>query len=93
MYKRQGYYLPSIQYTNIATRHDELIVPYWFGLPRGGKNVRNIVVQDGCSVDFTEHAGLAGSRRAAYFVLNALDPAHPRPVPCDRAAPFSGSAF
>lgn len=88
-----GYYMANIDYTNIATRHDELIVPYWFGLPPGGKNVRNIVVQDGCSVDFTEHAGLAGSRRAAYFVLNALDPDHPRPVPCDRAAPLSGSPF
>ncbi|MDL9938277.1 alpha/beta fold hydrolase [Gordonia sp. ABSL1-1] len=88
-----GYYLPTIQYTNIATRYDELIVPYWSGLPNGGRNVRNIVVQEGCSVDFTEHAGVAGSRRAATFVLNALDPEHQRRVPCDRAAPFSGSPF
>ncbi|MCH5641919.1 MULTISPECIES: triacylglycerol lipase [unclassified Gordonia (in: high G+C Gram-positive bacteria)] len=87
-----GYYLPNVEYTNIATRHDELIVPYWLGLPPG-RNTRNIVVQDGCPVDYTEHAGVAGSRRAAYFVLNALDPQHPRPVPCDRAAPFTGAAF
>ena len=88
-----GYYYPEISYTNIATRYDEAVVPYTLGLPPGGSNVRNIVVQDGCPVDFTEHAGVAGSRRAAYFVLNALDPAHPRPVPCDRAAPLSGSAY
>lgn len=88
-----GYYFPEIEYTNIATKYDELIVPYWSGLPPGGDNVRNIVVQDGCEVDYTEHAGIAGSRRAAYFVLNALDPENPRPVPCDRAAPFSGSPF
>ena len=88
-----GYYLPSIRYTNIATRYDELVVPYTLGLPPGGSNVRNIVVQDGCSVDYTEHAGIAGSRRAAFFVLNALDPANPRPVPCDRAAPITGSPF
>lgn len=88
-----GFYLPDIEYTNIATRYDEAVVPYTQGLPPGGDNVRNIVVQDGCEVDYTEHAGIAGSRRAATFVLNALDPDNPRPVPCERAAPFSGSAF
>lgn len=88
-----GPYLPTIDYTNISTRYDEAVVPYTSGQLPGGRNVRNIVVQNGCPVDYTEHAGLAGSRRAAYFVLNALDPDHPRPVPCDRAAPFSGSAF
>ncbi|MFI1462928.1 esterase/lipase family protein [Nocardia carnea] len=88
-----GHYLPEIEYTNIATQYDELIVPYTSGLPPGGSNVHNIVVQEGCPVDYTDHAGLAGSRRAAYFVLNALDPEHPQPVPCDRAAPFSGAPF
>lgn len=88
-----GVYLPNITYTNISTRYDELVVPYTSGQLPGGPNVRNIVVQQGCSVDYTEHAGLAGSRRGAYFVLNALDPDHQRPVPCDRAAPITGSAF
>ncbi|MGW0181670.1 esterase/lipase family protein [Nocardia sp. NPDC003345] len=88
-----GFYLPQIRYTNIATRYDELVVPYAASMPPGGANVRNIVVQDGCETDYTEHAGIAGSRRAAHFVLNALDPGNPRPVPCDRAAPFSGSPF
>lgn len=88
-----GVYLPNITYTNISTRYDELVVPYTSGQLPGSANVHNIVVQQGCSVDYTEHAGLAGSRRAAYFVLNALDPTHPKPVPCDRAAPITGSAF
>lgn len=88
-----GYYYPEIEYTNIATKYDELVVPYTSALQPGGDNVHNILVQDGCDVDFTEHAGIAGSRRAAHFVLNALDPENPRPVPCDRAAPLSGSAF
>ena len=88
-----GPYLPGITYTNIATRYDEAVVPYTSGLLPGGRNVRNIVVQQGCSVDYSEHAGLAGSRRASDYVLNALDPEHPRPVACVRAAPFTGSAF
>jgi triacylglycerol lipase len=88
-----GLYDPDIAYTNIATIHDEAVVPYTSGLVPGGPNVRNIVVQDGCPQDLTEHAGLAGSRRAATFVLNALDPQHPRPPVCERAAPFTGSRF
>lgn len=88
-----GHYLPGIEYTNIATKYDELIVPYWSGLPAGSSNVSNIVVQEECPADYTEHAGVAGSRRAASFVLNALDPEHPRLVPCDRAAPLSGTPF
>ena len=88
-----GLYEPDITYTNIATIHDEAVVPYTSGLVPGGANVTNIVVQVGCPQDLTEHAGLAGSRRAATFVLNALDPAHPREPVCERAAPFTGSRF
>ncbi len=88
-----GLYEPDITYTNIATVHDEAVVPYTSGLVPGGANVTNIVVQDGCPQDLTEHAGLAGSRRAATFVLTALDPAHPRAPVCERAAPFTGSRF
>ena len=88
-----GLYEPDITYTNIATIHDEAVVPYTSGLVPGGANVTNIVVQDGCPQDLTEHAGLAGSRRAATFVLTALDPGHPRTPVCERAAPFTGSRF
>ncbi|GAA2057583.1 esterase/lipase family protein [Williamsia deligens] len=88
-----GLYAPDTEYTNIATVHDEAVVPYTSGLAAGGANVRNIVVQDGCPQDLTEHAGLAGSHRASTFVLNALDPRHPRPTVCERAAPFTGSRF
>lgn len=84
-----GAYLPNITYTNIMTRYDELVVPYTSGY-LAGPNATNIVVQDGCEQDHTGHAGLAYTRRAAGFVLNALDPAHPRPVPCDFIPPFGG---
>ncbi|HEY9311131.1 esterase/lipase family protein [Williamsia sp.] len=82
---------PDITYTNIMTRFDELIVPYTSGKLIAA-NSTNIVVQDGCSQDYTEHAGLAGSRRAATFVLNALDPANQQPVGCWFAAPFTGAS-
>lgn len=67
---------PDIAYTNIMTRLDELVVPYTSGELRA-ENATNIDVQDGCSLDYSEHTGIARSRRAVQFVLNALDPAHP----------------
>jgi triacylglycerol lipase len=84
-----GLAVPGITYTNIMTRYDELVVPYTSGY-LDAPNATNIVVQDGCAQDYSEHVAIAGSRRAAAFVLNALDPAHPRPVPCDFVAPFTG---
>ncbi|MEV6557411.1 alpha/beta fold hydrolase [Nocardia sp. NPDC051756] len=84
-----GVYDPAVAYTNIATRLDELVVPYTAGLVPG-PNVTNIVVQDGCAQDFSEHAGIAGSPRAAAYVLNALDPGHPREAPCGFIPPFTG---
>ncbi|MFR9754098.1 esterase/lipase family protein [Nocardia sp. 004] len=84
-----GIYHPDVAYTNIATALDELVVPYTSGLVPG-PGVTNIVVQDGCPTDYSEHAALGGSPRAAAYVLNALDPAHPRPVPCEFIPPFTG---
>ncbi|SDX14631.1 Lipase (class 2) [Amycolatopsis xylanica] len=82
-----GQFQPGVAYTNIVTRYDELVIPYTSGKGTG-PNVRNIVLQDTCPLDFAEHAGLAADRNAAGHVLNALDPAHPRPVPCHPAGPL-----
>lgn len=84
-----GLYAPEVTYTNIMTRYDEGILPYTSGYVEG-PNATNIVVQDGCSLDYSDHIALAASRVAAGHVLNALDPAHPRPVPCVFVAPFVG---
>nr|WP_085996998.1 alpha/beta fold hydrolase [Nocardia pneumoniae] len=86
---QDGVYHPDVTYTNIATVLDELVVPYTAGLVAGA-GVTNIVVQDGCATDYSGHTGIAGSPRAATYVLNALDPAHPRPVPCGFVAPYTG---
>ncbi|AQA24343.1 alpha/beta hydrolase fold family protein [Rhodococcus sp. MTM3W5.2] len=77
-------YLKGIRYTNIGTRYDEQVVPYTQGMIPGppGYQVTNIVVQDGCEQDSSDHIELTGTKRAAYMVLNALDPANPREVPC-----------
>ncbi|RMI29263.1 esterase/lipase family protein [Nocardia stercoris] len=84
-----GVYDPAVTYTNIETRYDEGVVPYSSGLVPG-PGVTNILVQDGCAEDYSEHAGIVGSDRTAAFTLNALDPEHPRPVPCHFIPPFVG---
>ncbi|SEC60296.1 esterase/lipase family protein [Rhodococcus koreensis] len=84
-----GVYVPGIEYTNIVTRYDELVVPYTSGLEPGPHTI-NIVVQDGCQQDYSDHVAVAGSARAAGFVLNALDRDNPRVVPCSFVAPVAG---
>jgi triacylglycerol lipase len=53
--------------------------------------MKNIVVQDHCDTDYTEHFQIAADKVASVYVLNALDPAHPRPVPCVVVLPFVGT--
>ncbi|MFD4293554.1 esterase/lipase family protein [Rhodococcus sp. NPDC058505] len=84
-----GVYAPGVTYTNILTRYDELVVPYTSGYEEG-PNATNIVVQDHCAQDFGDHLSIAGEPVAAALVLNALDPAHPRPVPCVFVPPVVG---
>lgn len=85
-------YVKGVHYTNISTRYDEMVVPYTSGQVPGrpGEQVKNIVVQDTCSQDYSDHMAIAGSRRAAFMVLNALDPEHPVTVPCEFVPPFTG---
>jgi triacylglycerol lipase len=82
-----GVAVPGIHYVNIMTRYDELVRPYTSGSEPG---MTNIVLQDHCPQDYTEHFEIAADRNASIFVLNALDPAHPRPLVCSLVLPFVG---
>jgi triacylglycerol esterase/lipase EstA (alpha/beta hydrolase family) len=73
-----GVLRPSVQYTTIVTVYDELNTPYWSQFLPAGPNVRNLVLQDACPVDFSGHVRLAYSPNALRLVRNALDPAHAR---------------
>ncbi len=77
----------GIDYTNIVTKYDELVSPYTSGIQRG---MTNHVVQDYCALDLSDHFEIAADPVAAALVLNALDPAHPRAVPCRPVLPFIG---
>jgi triacylglycerol lipase len=82
-----GVAVPGIEYLNIVTKYDELVRPYTSGIEAG---MTNIVLQDRCALDFTEHFEIAADRNASVLVLNALDPAHPRPETCSLVLPFVG---
>lgn len=85
--RRGGVAVGGIDYTNIMTRYDQLVIPYTSGRERG---MRNIVLQDDCDTDYSEHFQIAADRVATVHVLNALDPRHARPVPCTVVLPFVG---
>jgi triacylglycerol lipase len=82
-----GFAVPGVRYVNIMTKYDELVKPYTSGIETG---MTNLVVQHYCAFDFTEHFEIAADRNASILVLNALDPAHPRPLVCSVVLPWIG---
>ena len=85
--RRGGLLVGQVQYTNIMTKYDQLVQPYTSGREPG---MRNIVVQDRCATDYSEHFEIGSDPVAAQIVLNTLDPKHRRPVPCMLVLPFTG---
>ncbi|MEU3663016.1 alpha/beta fold hydrolase [Streptomyces sp. NPDC032940] len=74
--------VPGVRYTVIATRYDEVVTPYR-GQYLNGPNVRNVLLQDLCPLDLSEHLAIGLIDRIAFHeVVNALDPAHATPTTC-----------
>lgn len=68
-----GEAIPGVEHTNIPTRYDELVVPYTSGLMRDGGT--NVVLQQVCPLNVSEHAAVAFDPVVLRLVRNALDPA------------------
>ncbi|NWF28617.1 alpha/beta fold hydrolase [Streptomyces sp. PKU-EA00015] len=74
--------VPGVRYTVIATRYDQVVTPYRSQY-LSGPNVRNVLLQDLCPVDLSEHVAIGVFDLIAYHeVANALDPAHAKPTTC-----------
>ncbi|MFK4226911.1 esterase/lipase family protein [Streptomyces sp. NPDC019890] len=74
--------VPGVRYTVIASRYDEVVTPYRTAYLEG-PNVRNVLLQDLCAVDLSEHLAIGLFDRIAFHeVANALDPAHATPTNC-----------
>ncbi|AOW91662.1 hypothetical protein BFN03_00440 [Rhodococcus sp. WMMA185] len=84
-----GETMPGVTYTVIATKYDQLVVPYTETF-LSGPNVTNIVLQDECPQNFSDHMALAFDKLTLSYVLNALDPSYPI-APCEFSAPLLGS--
>jgi triacylglycerol esterase/lipase EstA (alpha/beta hydrolase family) len=77
--------VPGVRYTVIATRYDEVVTP-WRTQYLGGSDVRNVLLQDLCPLDLSEHLAIGLSDRIAFHeVANALDPAHATATTCASA--------
>lgn len=75
----------GVAYTNVITRYDELVWPSTSGTLPGE---RNVLLQDVCARDFSDHLQIVSSPVVARIVLNTLDPSNRRPVPCRLVTPL-----
>jgi triacylglycerol lipase len=75
-----GEAIPGIEHTNVVTRYDELVTPPTSGVMRDGGT--NIILQDVCPADLSEHLAIAFDPVVTQLILNALDPEHAQPVRC-----------
>ncbi|MDW6063740.1 alpha/beta fold hydrolase [Streptomyces sp. FXJ1.4098] len=74
--------VPGVRYTVISTKYDEVATPYRAQFLTGS-DVKNVVVQDLCPSDLSEHVTIAMTDRVAFHeAVNALDPAHATPTTC-----------
>ncbi|MEV6249256.1 alpha/beta fold hydrolase [Streptomyces sp. NPDC051742] len=74
--------VPGVRYHVIATQYDEVVTPYRSQY-LSGPNVTNVLIQDKCALDLSEHVAIGTVDRVAFHeVANALDPAHATPTTC-----------
>ncbi|MCX4975732.1 alpha/beta fold hydrolase [Streptomyces sp. NBC_00554] len=72
----------GVHYTVIATKYDEVVTPYRSQFLTGS-DVHNVLLQDLCAVDLSEHAAIGLLDRIAFHeVVNALDPSHATATTC-----------
>ena len=74
--------VPGVHYTVIATQYDEVVTPYRTQY-LSGPDVHNVLLQNLCAIDLSEHVAIGTIDRIAFHeVVNALDPAHATPTNC-----------
>jgi triacylglycerol esterase/lipase EstA (alpha/beta hydrolase family) len=74
--------VPGVHYTVISTKYDEVVTPYTTQA-LSGPDVHNVVLQDLCPVDASEHVTIGTTDLIAFHeAANALDPAHATPTTC-----------
>jgi pimeloyl-ACP methyl ester carboxylesterase len=83
--------VPGVRYTVIETKYDEVVTPYQTAF-LSGPDVHNVLLQQQCPLDGSDHLALPFDRVAIQDVVNALgadDPAF-RPH-CELSLPLIGT--
>ncbi|MEU4811805.1 alpha/beta fold hydrolase [Nocardia fluminea] len=81
---------PGVAYTTITTRYDELLTPIETTFLTAGPDatVNRVILQDGCELDYVEHANMTYDPRVIHFIAQALDPTTDiGPAPCEFVPP------
>ncbi|MCH0539520.1 alpha/beta fold hydrolase [Streptomyces sp. MUM 203J] len=74
--------VPGVRYHVIATKYDQVVTP-WRSAFLSGPNVTNVLIQDKCALDFSEHVTIGLMDRVTFHeVANALDPARATRTTC-----------
>jgi triacylglycerol esterase/lipase EstA (alpha/beta hydrolase family) len=83
--------VPGVKYVVIESRYDEVVTPYTNAFLHGA-GAQNILLQNQCASDSTEHIGIIYDPVALQDVMNALGPDNPAFHPaCSLVLPlFSG---
>jgi triacylglycerol esterase/lipase EstA (alpha/beta hydrolase family) len=68
--------VPGVKYVVIESRYDEVVTPYTNAFLTGA-GAQNILLQDQCSTDFTEHIGIIYDPVALQDVMNAVGADNP----------------
>ncbi|WP_340381787.1 alpha/beta fold hydrolase [Streptomyces sp. SS7] len=77
--------VPGVHYTVVSTQYDEVATP-WRSQYLSGPDVHNVLLQDLCPLDLSEHVAIGLFDRIAFHeVANALDPARATPTTCASA--------
>ncbi|HEX3459348.1 MAG TPA: alpha/beta fold hydrolase [Acidimicrobiales bacterium] len=68
--------VPGVKYVVIESRYDEVVTPYTNAFLTGA-GAQNILLQDQCPTDFTEHIGIIYDPVALQDVMNAVGADNP----------------
>ena len=81
----------AVRYVVIESKFDEVVTPYRNAFLPAAPTVQNILLQDQCATDFTEHLGILYDPVALQDVMNALGPDDPAFRPsCSLVLPVVG---
>ena len=82
-----GFTKPGVKYTVITTRYDDVVTPYTHDMIEE-PGVNNVIIQDLCKKDFTDHFGMTYDPVTYQVVENMLTGRDYKQVDCKFVPPY-----